>query len=74
MEGVTEGPASPGSPGMAGQALPHGIFSLQRSIFIYFVVFWVLICFGFFFSLFSLRFYNLNSKPPEQMSDLLVIE
>lgn len=68
---MTEGPAPPGSPGVAGQALPHGIFSLQRSIFIHFVVFWVL--FWFFF-LFSLRFYNLNSKPPEQMSDLLVIE
>lgn len=71
MERVTEGPAPLGSPGVAGQALPHGIFSLQRSIFIHFVVFWVLFRSVF---LFSLRFYNLNSKPPEQMSDLLVIE
>lgn len=48
MEGVTEGPVPPGSPGVAGQALPHGIFSLQRSIFIYFV--------GFFFFFVLLAF------------------
>lgn len=48
MERVTEGPAPLGSPGVAGQALPHGIFSLQRSIFIHFVVFWVLFRFVFF--------------------------
>lgn len=51
MEGVTEGPAPPGSPGVAGQALPHGIFSLQRSIFIYFVVFLGSVLFVFFFVL-----------------------
>lgn len=72
MEGVTEGPAPPGSPGVAGQALPHGIFSLQRSIFLYFVVFSIL--FWFFFLCSPCVFYNLNSKLPEQMSDLLVIE
>lgn len=37
MEGVTEGPVPLGFPGVAGEALPHGIFSLQRSIFIHFV-------------------------------------
>lgn len=69
MEGVTEGPAPLGPPGVAGQALPHGIFLCREAFLYILLLFWVLFCF-----LLSLRFYNLNSKPPEQMSDLLVIE
>lgn len=67
MEGVTEGPAPQALLGW--QTLPHGIFSLQRSIFIHFFNF-----LGFVLVLLSLHFYNLNSEPSEQMSDLLVIE
>ena len=54
--------------GRAGFAPRH--LSLQRSLFILSVVL------GGYFYLFlvSLRFSNLNDKPPEQTSNLLVIE